>query len=114
MTRQFVKFVSRQFGNSGSIRWPSGPNRLSRHSNMFTASKAAQMAAVFVQRHGNTINLLKLMKLLYFADRESIAKYGFPISYDHIVSMVRSRRSHPRLDFVRGARSSKGWWKVRT
>ncbi len=87
MTRQFVKFVSRQFGKSGSICWPSGPNRLSRHSNMFTASKAAQMAAVFVQRHGNTINLLKLMKLLYFADRESIAKYGFPISYDHIVSM---------------------------
>lgn len=33
------------------------------------------------------MNILKLMKLLYLADRQSMAEYGSPISYDHVVAM---------------------------
>ena len=54
---------------------------------MFTARKAAQMAAFFAKRNGGNINILKLIKLLYLADRESISTYGMPISFDNAVSM---------------------------
>ncbi len=54
---------------------------------MFSARKAGQMAAYFADRHGGRINILKLMKLLYLADRESMARHGEPISFDCFVSM---------------------------
>lgn len=54
---------------------------------MFTARKAGQMSAYFARRQGGKINVLKLMKLLYLADRESMALYGAPISFDQFVSM---------------------------
>lgn len=54
---------------------------------MFNAKPPAQMAAFFAQKEGGSINVLKLMKLLYLADRESIRMHGVPISFDYMVSM---------------------------
>lgn len=54
---------------------------------MFSASKAAQLAAFFVGQQGGTMPVLKLMKLMYLADRESMHVHGEPISYDYMVSM---------------------------
>ena len=54
---------------------------------MFTGEKIAQMAAFFTSQEGGDIYVLKLMKLLYLADRESIDRYGVPISYDRMISM---------------------------
>lgn len=54
---------------------------------MFTGEKIAQMAAFFMNKEGGEIDILKLMKLLYLADRESIDRYGEPISYDRMISM---------------------------
>lgn len=54
---------------------------------MFTGEKIAQMAAFFIEKEGAEIEILKLMKLLYLADRESIDRYGEPISYDRMISM---------------------------
>ena len=47
----------------------------------------AQAAAVFLQNAGGSIELLRLMKLMYLADRESMSQCGLPISHDHMVSM---------------------------
>lgn len=54
---------------------------------MFNERKAAQIAAFFIQQAGGTLNVLKLMKLLYLADREAMNRYDEPLTYDAMVSM---------------------------
>ena len=47
---------------------------------MFNERKAAQMAAFFLgQGSGGRLAHLKLMKLLYLADREAVRAFGLPI-----------------------------------
>lgn len=54
---------------------------------MFNERKAAQVAAFFAAQAGRQVAVLKLMKLMYLADREALDQYGFPISGDNPVSM---------------------------
>lgn len=54
---------------------------------MFNEHKVAQMAAYLLHRRGGRMSHLKLMKLLYLADREAMAVYGSPISGDHMVAL---------------------------
>ena len=54
---------------------------------MFNEQKAAQIAAWFLAQAGGTMPHLKLMKLMYLADRDAMAEYGFPMTGDHFVSM---------------------------
>ena len=59
-------------------------------SSLFSEKKAAEAAAYFLIRareRSANITLLKLMKLMYLAERESYEKYGFPIIGDRLVSM---------------------------
>ena len=49
--------------------------------------KAAQAAALFLLKAGGSLPHLKLMKLLYIADRESYRRCGSPITGDVMVSM---------------------------
>ena len=72
-------------------------------SHMFTARKVAQMAAYFAERAGGAINILKLMKLLYLADRESMTRYGAPISFDCFVSMDQGPVLSRTLDLIHGS-----------
>ena len=53
----------------------------------FDKSKAAQAAAYIVQRHGGSIDLMALIKLLYLADRTALIESGYPITGDRMVSM---------------------------
>lgn len=53
---------------------------------MFDEQKVAQAAAFFVKQGNGRMPILKLMKLLYLADRESIQRYGLPISGDEYAS----------------------------
>ena len=69
---------------------------------MFTARKIAQMSAFFAEKQGGTIKILKLMKLLYLSDRESITRYGVPISFDYAYSMHQGPMLSQALDFVDG------------
>ncbi|MCY4448890.1 MAG: Panacea domain-containing protein [Chloroflexi bacterium] len=50
-------------------------------------AKAAQAAALFLLKAGGSMPHLKLMKLLYIADRESYRRCGSPITGDEMVSM---------------------------
>ena len=45
------------------------------------------MAAYFIGREGGQLSVLKLMKLMYIADRLSLEKHGHPITFDKMVSM---------------------------
>jgi hypothetical protein len=49
--------------------------------------KAAQAAALLLQRAGGTMNHMKLIKLLYLADRRALVQWGRPITFDYYVSM---------------------------
>ena len=71
--------------------------------DMFSAHKVAQMAAYLADRQGGRINILKLVKLLYLADRESMGRHGEPISYDHLVSMDHGPVLSRTLNLINGA-----------
>jgi len=76
---------------------------------MFSATTIAQMAAVFASKEGGRINVLKLAKLLYLADRASMARYGSPISHDRFVSMEHGPVLSNALNLADGKESSEEW-----
>jgi uncharacterized phage-associated protein len=53
----------------------------------YNARKAAQTAAYLVRLNGGRINGYSLIKILYLADRKSLAERGRPITGDAMVSM---------------------------
>jgi len=53
----------------------------------FREEKATQAAARLLQHRGGRMHYLKLLKLLYLADRRALVELGRPISYDLFVSM---------------------------
>jgi uncharacterized phage-associated protein len=53
----------------------------------FDEAKATQAAAFLLKMRGGKMHYLKLIKLLYLADRISLLRWGVPISTDHYVAM---------------------------
>jgi hypothetical protein len=53
--------------------------------------KATQAAARLLQNRGGRMKFLKLIKLLYLADREALSRSGRPITTDSYVSMDNGR-----------------------
>ena len=53
----------------------------------FNEVKATQAAAHLLRNRGGRMKYLKLIKLLYLADREALARWGRPITTDNYVSM---------------------------
>ncbi|MEP7246468.1 MAG: Panacea domain-containing protein [Gammaproteobacteria bacterium] len=76
---------------------------------MFTTSKVAQMAALFAAKQGGAINVLKLNKLLYLADRESMSRHGCPISFDRLASMPHGPVLSQSLNLISGLSDSAKW-----
>ncbi|WP_395015435.1 Panacea domain-containing protein [Dongia sp.] len=68
----------------------------------YNVRKAAQVVAYFAQRSGGTINVLKLIKLVYLAERTFIGKYDFPMLWDRLVSMPQGPVPSDTLNFVNG------------
>jgi len=69
---------------------------------MFNAARAAQIAAFFAHKQGGVINVMKLMKLMYLADREALDQYGEPITYDHMVSLDHGPILSQTLNLING------------
>ncbi len=56
----------------------------------FNETKATQAAAHLIKRRGQGyMSYMKLIKLLYFADREALLRWGSPITADTFYSMDR-------------------------
>src|SRR5208282_6704121 len=53
----------------------------------FNERKATEAAARLLKLRGGTMSYMKLIKLLYLADREALLRWGRPISTDRYVSM---------------------------
>jgi len=54
---------------------------------MYQEEKSAQIAAFFTKQEGGRIAHIKLIKLLYIADRTSMEESNFPITYDTMKSL---------------------------
>ena len=80
-------------------------------SMLFNEKKAAQVAAFFLLRGKNQLNLLKLMKLMYLAERNSLAKFGEPMIGDRLYSMEHGPVLSHTLNHMNGLRESSqdGW-----
>ena len=80
----------------------------------FDQRKVAQAAAWFVSRSGGAINILKLMKLLYLADRQALASFARSISGDRMVSMPHGPVLSQTLELANGEfESIAGGWEER-
>ncbi len=75
----------------------------------FNERRAAQVAAFFCEKAGGEIAVLKLMKLIYLSDRESMQQTGFPITDDHFVSMPHGPVNSLTLNLVDGNREAAAW-----
>jgi len=53
----------------------------------FSEEKAAEAASIVLKEHGGRMGRLRLIKLLYFAEREAIRRIGRPIIGGRYVSM---------------------------
>lgn len=53
----------------------------------FNERKATEAAAFLLRLRGGRMHYLKLIKLLYLADREALLRWGIPITTDRYVSM---------------------------
>ncbi len=54
---------------------------------VFEERRAAQAASVLLERAGGAMEYIKLIKLLYLADRAALIETGSPITGDRFVSM---------------------------
>jgi uncharacterized phage-associated protein len=78
---------------------------------MFRERKIAQTAAFFADAQGGRISVLKLIKLMYLADRESLNRYGDPITHDSMYCLKDGPILSRTLDYVKGIEESSddGW-----
>lgn len=78
----------------------------------FNQPKTAQMAAWLLNKcWGQQAEILKLMKLLYLAERTSLLKFGFPMTGDRLVSMPHGPVLSTTYDVIQGGTCSveQGW-----
>ncbi len=70
----------------------------------FNERKAAQAAAYLLKKHNGQLNYMKLIKLLYLADRKSLLDRGKPITGDRMVSMPKGPVLSGVLDLINWGR----------
>lgn len=66
----------------------------------FNERKATQAAALFLQKNGGRMNYMKLIKLLYLTDRESLNLWERPLTGDSYYSMEHGPILSKILDFI--------------
>jgi len=76
---------------------------------MFCDSKAAQIAAYLLHRASGRMPHLKLMKLMYLADRLCLENYDRPMSKDNFVSMDYGPVLSKTYDLMKGKVKSDAW-----
>lgn len=75
---------------------------------MYNEIKATQMAARFIELAGGPVNYVKLLKLMYLADRAMLTRYGKPITYDQWVKMKHGPVLSATYDRIKCSRP--GYW----
>ena len=76
----------------------------------FREDKITQAAALLLKLRGSSMSHLKLMKLLYLADREALIRWRRPISFDSFVSMPKGPVLSQTLNVIHGEADMEGPW----
>lgn len=76
----------------------------------FKVRKSAQVAAFFAKAEGGSIHVLKLVKLIYLADRRFMEKYDCPILNDRFVSMGHGPANSMTLSYINGCEDRRADW----
>jgi len=77
----------------------------------YREDKATQAAARLLKLRGGRMSHLKLIKLLYLVERESLARFGAPLSYDTYVSMPHGPVVSSTLDRINTREAYQdGYW----
>jgi uncharacterized phage-associated protein len=76
----------------------------------FDSQKAAQIAAFFAAQQPN-IEKLKLIKLIYLAEREFVARHGHPMLYDELYSLKDGPICSSALNGINGEIDRDYWSK---
>ena len=71
----------------------------------YKEEKTAQMAALFLKLRGGKMSYIKLLKLLYIADREALDRFGRPVSYDNFSSMEHGPILSNTYNRIKGERT---------
>jgi hypothetical protein len=66
----------------------------------FNQQKATEAAMLLIQLHGGRMSRLKLVKLIYLADRKALEKWERPITYDAYFSMGGGQVLSGVLDLI--------------
>lgn len=74
--------------------------------------KAAQMAAYFVDKDGGNIEKLKLIKLMYLTERESMRQRARPMFYDEMYSLPHGPILSNALKGINGETDVSTWTKL--
>lgn len=72
--------------------------------------KMIQAAAVLLRQHGRSMSYLRLLSLLYLADRESIRQKGWPIVGHRVVATKYGPLHGELFDLVRGEHPQTPEW----
>ena len=76
----------------------------------FDERKAVQAAALLLDCEGGRMRYIKLIKLLYLADRTALIETGLPITGDRFVSMRYGPVLSHILDLIRGRAADSRFW----
>lgn len=74
----------------------------------FNEAKTTQAAAFLLKENGGKMNYMKLIKLLYLADREALSRWERPITGDAYVSMPKGPVLSRVLDKINSGRNPSG------
>lgn len=77
----------------------------------FNVRRAAQVAAYFAKAEGGDINVLKLVKLIYLADRLAMEKYDYPLLFDRLVSMDHGPVDSLTFAYINGCQDDRSEWE---
>ena len=77
----------------------------------FREDRTTQAAARLLRLHGAAMPYLKLIKLLYLADRKALVELGRPISCDLFVSMPHGPVLSRTYDLILGEPEANSYWR---
>jgi uncharacterized phage-associated protein len=73
---------------------------ISRVNFRFDITKATEVACQFLEREGGSINIMKLVKLIYLLDRLSLSRRGIPVVGGAYFSMPNGPITSELLDLI--------------
>lgn len=76
---------------------------------MYSEKRTTEMAAYLLSKGGNKMPYIKLLKLLYLAERQAMARWGESISGDHFVSMPHGPVLSQTYDLIKGIAGDSYW-----